>query len=120
MTKGSVVVAVDDIFFAAKIRATGEAVGVEPRFIVKAEEIIRAAQDETPALIIFDLHSRRVDAFEIARRIKAHEGLRDIRLLGFFSHVRTELERKAREAGFDEVMPRSAFSRRLAEILQTG
>lgn len=120
MTTGSVVVAVDDIFFAAKIRATGEAVGVQPRFIVKAEEIIRAALDDMPALIIFDLHSQRVDAFEIARRIKADERLHHIRLLGFFSHVQTELERKARAAGFDEVMPRSAFSRRLAEILQTG
>ena len=120
MTNQSVIVAVDDMFFAAKIRATGEALGVTPRFIVKAEEIIRAAMDEKPALIIFDLHSQRVNAFEIARRIKADDQLNRTRLLGFFSHVRMELERKAREAGFDDVMPRSAFSRRLAEILRAG
>jgi PleD family two-component response regulator len=119
MTKRAIVVAVDDMFFAAKIRATGEAVGVMPRFAVKDEDVIRAALDENPSLIIFDLHSQRLDAFELARRIKGDEQLRHIRLLGFFSHVQTELERKASEAGFDEVIPRSAFSRRLAEILQT-
>jgi PleD family two-component response regulator len=118
--KGAIVVAVDDMFFAAKIRATGEAVGLTPRFAVKAEDVIRAARDENPSLIIFDLHSQRLDPFGLAREIKGDERLRHIRLLGFFSHVQTELERKARAAGFDQVMPRSAFSRRLAEILQTG
>ncbi len=120
MARATIVVAVDDMFFAAKIRATGEAVGVAPLFVKRAEEVIRAAKDKNPALIIFDLHSQRVDPFELARDIKGDEALQSIRLLGFFSHLQTELERRAREAGFDEVMPRSAFSRRLAEILQTG
>ncbi|MBD0370849.1 MAG: response regulator [Pyrinomonadaceae bacterium] len=120
MAEGTIIVAVDDMFFAAKIHATAEAVNVPLRFVRQAEELIQAARDETPSLIIFDLHSQRLDPFELARRLKADEELRHIRLLGFFSHVQTELERRAREAGFEQVMPRSAFSRRLAEILQTG
>ncbi|HEY0321078.1 MAG TPA: hypothetical protein VGC66_09010 [Pyrinomonadaceae bacterium] len=118
MAKGAIIVAVDDMFFAAKINATAEALNVPLRFVRKAEEIVGEARAATPSLIIFDLHTQRLDPFELARELKADEQLRHIRLLGFFSHVQTELERKAREAGIEQVMPRSAFTRRLAEILQ--
>jgi len=38
-------------------------------------------------------------------------------VVGFFSHVQTELQRRAEEAGFDHVLTRSAFTKRLPEIL---
>jgi PleD family two-component response regulator len=120
MAKGAIIVAVDDMFFAAKIRATAEALNIPLRFARKAEEIVGEARADTPSLIIFDLHAERLDPFELARELKADGQLSHIRLLGFFSHVQTELERKAREAGFEQVMPRSAFTRKLAEILQGG
>ncbi len=120
MSERAIIVAVEDMFFAAKIRATAEALKVPLRFSKLAEEVIQAAREENRSLIILDLHAQRPDPFELAREIKRDEQLRHVRLLGFFSHVHTELERKAREAGFEEVMPRSAFTRRLAEILQRG
>ena len=120
MTRGAVMIAVDDMFFAAKIRATGEALGVPLQFARTGEDVLDKARENSPALIIFDLHTQRLDPFQVARELKSDEQLRRIRLLGFFSHVQTELERKAREAGFEQVMPRSAFSRRLAEILREG
>lgn len=118
MPNGVIVVAVDDMFFAAKIRATAEALNAPLRFARSSDDVKSAAREENPSLIVFDLHSRRFDVFHLARELKSDEQLRHIRLLGFFSHVQTELERSAREAGFDQVMPRSAFSKRLAEILQ--
>jgi hypothetical protein len=51
--------------------------------------------------------------------LKSDEQLRDIRLLGFFSHVQTELQRNAIAAGFDQVIPRSVFARDLPKILST-
>jgi PleD family two-component response regulator len=120
MTERAIIIAVDDMFFAAKIRATAEALNVPLLFARKAEEVMKAARQGNPALIILDLHAQRLDPFQLARELKADENLRHVRLLGFFSHVQTELERKARDAGFEQVMPRSAFSKRLAEILQAG
>jgi hypothetical protein len=38
-------------------------------------------------------------------------------LLGFFSHVEKELQQAALAAGYDQVIPRSVFSRDLAQIL---
>jgi len=40
-------------------------------------------------------------------------------LLGFFSHVETELQRNALAAGFDRVIPRSVFARDLSQLLAT-
>jgi hypothetical protein len=36
------------------------------------------------------------------------------------SHVQTDLAARAREAGCDEVMPRSAFTQNLARILSAA
>jgi CheY-like chemotaxis protein len=117
---GAIIVVVEEMFFAAKIRATGEALNVPLRFVKKGEDVISAAREENASLVIFDLHNARVDAFELARELKADERFQKTRLLGFFSHVQTELLQKARDAGFAEVMPRSAFTKRLPEILQNA
>jgi hypothetical protein len=63
------------------------------------------------------LHNQRVDPVALARELKADDELRLIKLLGFFSHVQTEVQRNALAAGFDQVIPRSVFARDLPEIL---
>ncbi|MGI9107319.1 MAG: response regulator [Pyrinomonadaceae bacterium] len=113
-----VVVAVDEIFFAAKIRTAAEHLGIEIVFPRSLESLIESAIQSAPALVIVDLHLQRYDPFLIALDLKANEALREIPLVGFFSHVQTELHGRAVAAGFDRVMPRSAFSKRLPEILQ--
>ncbi len=113
----NVIAIVDDLFFASKIRGTAEQLGVSVSFLRHAESLNQAILHDHPSLIICDLHSQRIDPIELARQLKADEQLRSIPLLGFFSHVQTELQRKAREAGFDVVIPRSAFTRDLSEIL---
>lgn len=112
-----VIVAVDDLFFASKIRGTAEQAGVTVSFPRSVDAVIKTAAHDQPALIICDLHSQRIDPIELAKGLKTDERLRSIPLLGFFSHVQTELQRKAQEAGFDRVMPRSAFTKHLSEIL---
>ncbi|MGA9995253.1 MAG: hypothetical protein WBP93_07565 [Pyrinomonadaceae bacterium] len=114
----SVIAAVDDMFFASKIRVTAEHLGVDVQFARSAEMVIEAARESEPALVIIDLHSKRLDPFALAAELKAGAGLSKVRLIGFFSHVQTELQRRAKEAGFDSVLPRSAFTKQLAEILR--
>ncbi len=115
----AIIAAVEDIFFASKIRAAAEHLGLEVRFARSLEEAIESARREPHALIIADLHSQKCDPFALAGRIKTDETLRAVSLLGFFSHVQTELQQRALAAGFDRVMPRSAFSKNLAEILKS-
>ena len=113
-----VIAAVDDMFFASKIKAVAEGLAVEVRFLRDSDALIATALADPPALVIVDLHSLRCEPFTLAERLKADEQLRSIPILGFFSHVQTALERRAKESGFDRVMPRSAFTKNLSEILQ--
>lgn len=105
----AVVAVVDDMFFASKIRATAEAVGVEISFPRTKESLIEKARQAD--LVIVDLHSQKFDPLSLPA------DLGDARLLGFFSHVEVELQRKALAAGYRQVVPRSVFSRDLAQIL---
>jgi CheY-like chemotaxis protein len=113
----TILAAVDDMFFAAKIRATAEALDVSLKFHRRLEGLVEAAGAQSPDLIIVDLHNEKLDPLELARALKANDASKAIPLLGFFSHVQTDLQRAAVAAGYDQVMPRSAFSRDLAQIL---
>jgi CheY-like chemotaxis protein len=116
MTK-PVIAAVDDIFFASKIRAVAELLGIKVLFARSTDEALEAARRDMPSLIIADLHAQKCDPFTLAEQLKADETLRTVPLVGFFSHVQTELKQRAEQAGFDRVMPRSAFTKYLPEIL---
>ena len=106
------------MFFASKIRATAEALGVNIKFHRRLDSLVAAAGEQLPDLILIDLHNEKLDPLELARALKANDSTKDITLLGFFSHVQTDLQRAAVEAGFDQVIPRSVFSRDLAQILK--
>ena len=115
----SVIAAVDDMLFASKIRAVAEHLGVTVRFARTVPAVIEAARTERPSVVIVDLHSQRCQPLELARELKADVDLSSISLVGFFSHVDTALGIAAEEAGYDRVMPRSAFSNNLAGILSS-
>ena len=106
---GVVIVVVDDMFFVSKIRAVAEALGVEIRFPRNKDALIEKAREAR--LVLVDLHNQKTDPMELASELKG------IKLIGFFSHVDTELQRAAIAAGYDQVLPRSAFVRDLPKIL---
>lgn len=116
----TVISVVDDMFFASKIRAVAEAVGMEMSFPRSVEAVVSKARETKPGLILVDLHNQQIDPVALARELKADEELRSIKLLGFFSHVQTELQRNALAAGFDHVIPRSVFARDLPNLLTAG
>ncbi len=107
------------MFFASKIRATAESVGVEVEFLRSIEKLVEKAREVKPALIVVDLHNTKLDSMALAADLKADADLKAIPLLGFFSHVHTDVQRDAVAAGFDKVVPRSVFARDLGQILTT-
>lgn len=113
----SAIAVVDDMFFVSKIRATGKALGMIVKFPRTLEAMRESIDDEEPNLIIVDLHNTKVDPIELAKELKQGESSKHIPLLGFFSHVQSELQRNALAAGYDEVLPRSLFARDLAHVL---
>ncbi len=113
-----IIAAVDDLIFAAKIRGTAQHLNVNVEFPRSADALVESARGNRPPFIIFDLHAQAFNPFALAQTLKADEELRDIPLIVFYSHVQTELQRQAREAGFNRAMPRSVFSKHLPEILE--
>ena len=113
-----IIAIVDDMFFASKIRGTAEATEVEVSFPRTREAALAKARDTKPDLILIDLHHQRFDPIEFVTELKTEPELDLIPLLGFFSHVEVELQRRAIAAGFDSVIPRSVFARDLGDILE--
>lgn len=108
---------VDDMFFISKIRETGKALGLIVNFPRNLDALRATIAEDLPALILVDLHHQKLDAIQLASELKENEKVKNIPLLGFFSHVQTDLQRQAVQAGYDEVIPRSIFFRDLAKIL---
>jgi DNA-binding NarL/FixJ family response regulator len=112
-----ILAAVDDLLFSSKIRTTARLAGVELVFARTPAEILAQTRALHPALIIFDLNSAKADPIETVMAIKRDAEIGSTRTLGFVSHVHAGLIEAARGAGIDDVMARSAFVARLADIL---
>lgn len=108
-----VVAYMDDLFFQMKLAETAKHLGLEVKVASNADSLLQLL-DPPPALVIFDLNAKS-SPLEAVQRLRT--ALPTIRIVGFLSHVQTELASKAQSAGFDEVMPRSKFSMQLPQIL---
>ena len=112
--------AVDDLLFSIKISTAAKSLGADIYFERSAEMVVPRVREKLPTLIIFDLNSQKLRPLEALAQIKADPALRDIRTLGFVSHVDADTIAAARAAGADHVLARSAFAASLGEILTTA
>jgi DNA-binding NarL/FixJ family response regulator len=113
---GRVVALMDDLFFQMKMAETAKQLGVELKVATNGDALM-SLLDSAPKLVVVDLNAR-------SQPIQAIEKLRlarkDIRVVGFLSHVQRELAAQAQAAGCDEVMPRSSFTQNLAAIMSAA
>ena len=112
-----ILVAVDDLLFSSKIRATAKQVGVQISFARTPDDILTQARTLKPTLVVFDINCQKADPINTVAVLKSDPDLKHIPTTGFVSHVNTSLILAAREAGMDEVMARSAFAANLPQIL---
>lgn len=112
-----ILVAVDDLFFVARIQETARKLGVNVEFAKTDQEILEKAE-ALPNLIIFDLNSHSAKPLQTIQRLRQNPGMKKVSLIAFVSHVQADLKLQAQEAGCDMVMPRSAFSQNLPNLLR--
>lgn len=108
---------VDDLMFSTKISAAAKAVQANVAFERAPHQVLPRIRTDRPSLVIFDLNSARLKPIETIAALKRDPDLRGTRTIGYVSHVQGELIAAARQAGCDEVLARSAFSEKLADIL---
>jgi CheY-like chemotaxis protein len=116
-TNNKILAVLDDLFFTVKINEAAKRAGVPVEFVKSAKDALDQAQAHPP-VIILDLNFARLDPLKLIEDLKSDPGLKGIRLIGYVSHVQAELIQKAREAGCDVVLARSAFSKDLLRILK--
>jgi len=112
-----ILVAVEDLIFLAKIQQTAKLLGIAVEALAPANLEARAAEGSVRAVIL-DLNHRSGQALETLRALKANVQTSSIPVIGFLSHVQTELVEAARAAGCDVVLARSAFTRDLPQLLK--
>ena len=108
---------VDDLFFSSKIASTARLCSVPLRLLQTPRELVQSADPEKVKLIIIDLNGRTTEPVQAIRELQGLSDRDPIPILAYYSHVQTELAEDARQAGARWVLPRSAFSARLARIL---
>ena len=113
-----VVAVVDDLFFGAKLQETARHLEIPLVLLRASQDVAATVREHRPALLIVDLQSETCAPLEVIRGIKTDPELRATPILGYVSHVRDDLKAAATDAGCDEVLPRSAFSAHLPDILR--
>jgi CheY-like chemotaxis protein len=110
---------VDDLFFMAKIQETARKLNVKVDFVKTEKEVLEAvaAGEEKPSLIIIDLNHHTVKPLTVIPKLKS-KFKKETNIIGFLSHLQGELKMKAHEVGCDMVLPRSAFSQNLPQLLR--
>jgi DNA-binding NarL/FixJ family response regulator len=87
-----------DLYFRGKLDA-----------LLSDHHLITAESVESPDLVIADI--ARIDPDEVA------DAYPDIPIVGFTNHTDTSGLRRAHEAGFDQVLVKSALEERTAEVV---
>jgi len=111
---------VDDLFFAAKIQETARKLNVKVEFAKNDKDLAERMEqngEEKPSLIIFDLNNVNAKPLTLIPKLKA-KLKKGTSIIGFLSHVQGDLKQKAHEVGCDMVLPRSAFSQNLPQLLR--
>ena len=111
---------IEDLFFMAKIQETARKLNVKVEFVKTDKDMTEKLQqngDEKPSLIIFDLNNANAKPLTLIPKLKS-KLKKGTSIIGFLSHVQGDLKQKAHEVGCDMVLPRSAFSQNLPQLLR--
>jgi hypothetical protein len=112
---------IEDLFFQAKIQETSRKLGIKVEFMKGDKESVQRLLDlpegEKPTLLVFDLNNLNAKPMTLIPKFKA-KLKKATSIIGFLNHLQGDLKLKAVEAGCDTVMPRSAFSQSLPNLLR--
>jgi PleD family two-component response regulator len=107
----------DDLMFTSKIKTAASRIGVAVTFARSAEAALSEMRKAAPSLVILDLNNARANPLGLVSSMKQDPALSAVPTVGYVSHVQTDVIDAARRAGVGEVLARSAFTERLADIL---
>ena len=112
----TILLLINDLIFETKIRSTAQSLGLGVETAGNATSFTQAAQSRPFTAFVVDLNAGPdvIKAIQTARSSATRP-----KLIAFGSHVQTDLLAAARDAGADDVMPRSRLSAELPALLSS-
>ena len=108
----SVIAAIPDLFFRAKVLEAAKTLSVPLEVARDADELLKQVRSEKPRLILLDLEA------EALHPIETLSSLEGIPVVGYLAHEELELRRQALSAGCGEVLTKGQFSSLLPSLLR--
>ncbi|WP_240907110.1 response regulator [Paludisphaera rhizosphaerae] len=106
-----------DLMFTVKITGTARELGREVKVAGDADRASALIAELNPRAVFVDLAAGPLAAPEIVTKLRGEAG-DDVPFIAFGSHVDTQALAAAREAGCQEVMPRSKFTMQLPDLIR--
>jgi PleD family two-component response regulator len=111
-----IIAATSDLFIQSRLKELSNLLGHETLFTIEPQKILSETASHPECLVILDLATTEYDSPSLAKTLK--ENNHTLRILGYYPHVRTDLERAAKSAGIDFIVPNSGFLKTVREILE--
>ena len=111
----AVLALVEDLIFRSKLEAAAAAVATPLCLIAGPSELGPSHAAQRWDLVIVDLDMGHADSAVLVETLR--QTLPQTPIVGFCSHVEERLQERAKAAGCTIVLPRSAFVRRLPELI---
>ncbi len=111
----AIIAATTDLFVQSRLSELARSLGLSIRF-ESNEQKLKSLTSLYPSLLVLDLASSEYDPVAIIQALKRTED--SPRILGFYPHIRKDLEAKARDAGIDFLVPNSSFLKTVRNILE--
>lgn len=104
-----------DLMFTSKVTSTAASFGLRIEVVGTVEQLKLRMAEATPRAVFLDLSLSDLDPVQVVAALPVAARLQ---VIAFGSHVDEARLNAAREAGCDDVMPRSKFSATLPDLLQ--
>jgi CheY-like chemotaxis protein len=111
-----VIALVEDPFWKTKIDTAVRSVGATTVFVSDPATAASVIDPSAPVIVVVDL-ALKATPFEAVSRLKKDGATAAIPVIGYFDIARKDLKEKAIAAGFDEVLARSSFAERFADLV---
>jgi two-component system, cell cycle response regulator DivK len=114
----TILVVDDDLANLALAEAVLQAEGFQVRVAIDAASTFEVLKTCMPSLILMDIQLPEVDGWELTRRLKADAATSRIPVIAITAYGEDGDDRKARQAGFVEYLPKPVSTRDLPRIVR--
>ncbi len=111
-----VIALVEDPFWKTKIDTAVRSVGASTVFLSDPAATADALDPSSPVVVVVDL-ALKTSPFDAVALLKKKAETASVPVVGYYDLARKDLKEKAVAAGFDEVLSRSSFAERFADLV---